>query len=48
MMIAQKERNEIIWLKAGMWKLRGFRRRFERGRCPLWVEKEDVKLIRHY
>jgi hypothetical protein len=35
----------IIWLKAGIWKLRGIRRGFERGRCPLCLEKEDAKHI---
>jgi hypothetical protein len=34
----------IIWLKAGIWKLRGIRRGFEKGRCPLCWE-EDVKHI---
>jgi hypothetical protein len=29
----RKERMGIIWLKAGIWKLRGIRRDFERGRC---------------
>jgi hypothetical protein len=33
----RKERMGIIWLKAGIWKLRGFRRGFERGRCPLYL-----------
>jgi hypothetical protein len=31
----RKERMGIIWLKAGIWKLRGIRRGFKRGRCPL-------------
>jgi hypothetical protein len=30
----RKERMGIIWLKAGIWKLRGIRRGFERGTCP--------------
>jgi hypothetical protein len=33
----------IIRLKAGIWKLRGIRRRFERGRCPLCLEEEGAK-----
>jgi hypothetical protein len=33
----RKERMGIIWLKAGIWKLRGIRRKFERGRCPLYL-----------
>jgi hypothetical protein len=44
----KKERNEIIWLKGRNVELRGFRRRFERGRCPPWVEKEYVKLTDYY
>jgi hypothetical protein len=35
----------IIWLKAGIWKLRRFRRGFERGRCPLCLGEEDAKHI---
>jgi hypothetical protein len=35
----------IIWLKAGIWKLRGIRRGFEKGRCPLCWEEEDTKHI---
>jgi hypothetical protein len=30
----RKETMGITWLKAGIWKLRGVRRGFERGRCP--------------
>jgi hypothetical protein len=32
----RKERMGIIWCKAGIWKLRGIRRGFKRGRCPLF------------
>jgi hypothetical protein len=32
------------WLKGGIWKLRGIRRGYEKGRCPLYLEK-DVKHI---
>jgi hypothetical protein len=35
----------IIWLKAGLWKLRGLRRAFERVRCPLCLGEEDAKHI---
>jgi hypothetical protein len=35
----------MIWLKAGIWKLRGSRRGFEKGRCPLCWEEEDAKHI---
>jgi hypothetical protein len=41
----RKERMGIIWLKAGIWKLRGIRRGFGRGRCPLYLEEEDAKHI---
>jgi hypothetical protein len=34
-----------IWWKAGIWKLRGIRRGFERGRSPLCLGKEDAKYI---
>jgi hypothetical protein len=36
----RKERMGIIWLK-----LRGIRRGFERGRCPLCLGEEDAKHI---
>jgi hypothetical protein len=35
----------IIWWKAGIWKLRGIRRGFEGGRCPLCLGEEDAKHI---
>jgi hypothetical protein len=35
----------IIWWKAGIWKLRGIRRSFEGGRCPLYLGEEDAKHI---
>jgi hypothetical protein len=38
-----KEILGIIWLKAGIWKLKGIRRGFEKGRCPLCLGEEDVK-----
>jgi hypothetical protein len=41
----RKERKGIIWWKAGIWKLRGTRRGFKRGRCPLYLGKEDAKHI---
>jgi hypothetical protein len=40
-----KERMGIIWLTAGIWKLRGVRRGFERGRCHLCLGEEDAKHI---
>jgi hypothetical protein len=39
----RKERIGIMWLKAGMWKLRGIRRGLEKGRCPLCWGEEDAK-----
>jgi hypothetical protein len=35
----------IIWLKAGIWRLKGIRRGFERGGNPLYFGEEDVKHI---
>jgi hypothetical protein len=40
-----KARMRIIWLKAGIWKLREIRRGFEKGRCPLCLGEEDAKHI---
>jgi hypothetical protein len=33
----RNERMGIIWLKAGIWKLRGIRRVVDKGRCPLFL-----------
>jgi hypothetical protein len=41
----RKERMRIIRLKAGTWKLRGIRRGFDRGSCPLCLGQEDAKHI---
>jgi hypothetical protein len=41
----RKERIGIIWLKAGIWKLRWIRRGLEKGRCPLCWGEEDAKHI---
>jgi hypothetical protein len=41
----RKEGMGIIWLKAGIWKLRGIRRGFEKGRCPLCWEEKNAKHI---
>jgi hypothetical protein len=41
----RNERMGIIWLKAGIWKLRGIRRGFERGRCPLCLGEGDAKHV---
>jgi hypothetical protein len=41
----RKERIGIIWLKAGIWKLRRIRRGLEKGQCPLCWEEEDAKRI---
>jgi hypothetical protein len=32
-------------MKAGVWKLRGNMRGFEKGRCPSCLEEEDVGRI---
>jgi hypothetical protein len=39
----RKERMGIIWLKAGIWNLRGIRRGFGKGRCPLRLREADAK-----
>jgi hypothetical protein len=39
----QKKGMRIILLKAGIRKLRGIRRGFERGRCPLCLGEEVDK-----
>jgi hypothetical protein len=41
----RKERIGVIWLKAGIWKLKGIRRGLEKGRCLLCSGEEDVKHI---
>jgi hypothetical protein len=38
-------KNGNIKWKAGIWKLRGIRRGFERGRFPLCLGEEDAKYI---
>jgi hypothetical protein len=35
------ERSGLAWFKTGIWKLRGMRKGFEKGRCPLCSEEED-------
>jgi hypothetical protein len=39
------ERNGLVWMKAGVWRLRGIRRGFEKGICPLCRGNEYVKHI---
>jgi hypothetical protein len=37
----RKEKMGIIWLKAGIWKIRRIRSGFERGRCPhVWGRRK--------
>jgi hypothetical protein len=38
---------EIMWLKAGIWKLNKYKERIRDRKCPLFEEekKEDNKLI---
>jgi hypothetical protein len=38
-------RNGLVWMEAGVWKLRGIRSGLERGMCPLCMVNEDVKHI---
>jgi hypothetical protein len=35
--------NGLVWMKAGVWKLRGIRRGLEKGTCPLCRGNEDAK-----
>jgi hypothetical protein len=35
----------IAWLIAGIWQLKGIRRNADKGRCPLCLQKADVKHI---
>jgi hypothetical protein len=37
----RNERSGLAWFKTGIWKLRGMRKGFEKGRCPLYSEEED-------
>jgi hypothetical protein len=36
----RNERNGLAWFKTGIWELKGMRRGFEKGRCPLCREEE--------
>jgi hypothetical protein len=38
----RNERSGLAWFKTGIWKLRGMRKGFEKGRCPLCREDEDA------
>jgi hypothetical protein len=42
---SRKERSGIAWLIAGIWQLKGVRRNADKGRCPLCLEREDLKHI---
>jgi hypothetical protein len=42
---SRNERNGLAWLKAGVWKLRGIRRGWEKGICPLCRDNEEAKHI---
>jgi hypothetical protein len=35
----------LAWMKAGVWKLRGIKRGWEKGTCPLYRDNEDAKHI---
>jgi hypothetical protein len=39
------ERIGIEWWRVGIWKMRGIRKGFEKGRCPLCYEEADVTNI---
>ena len=38
----RKERSGIVWLLAGLWKLKRVRRNTEKGKCPFCLGEEDV------
>jgi hypothetical protein len=42
---SRNKRNELDWMKAGVWKLRGIKRGWEKGTCPLYMGNEDVNHI---
>jgi hypothetical protein len=42
---SRKETAEIAWWRVGMWKLRGIRKGFEKGRVSLCCGLEDAKYI---
>jgi hypothetical protein len=37
----RNEKSGLTWFKTGIWKLRGMREEFEKGRCTLCREDED-------
>jgi hypothetical protein len=37
------ERNGLAWLKTGVWKFRGTRRGFKKGRHPVYFGEESAK-----
>jgi hypothetical protein len=41
----RNERNGLGWFKPGVWKSRGVKRGFVKGRCPLCREEEDATHI---
>jgi hypothetical protein len=38
----RKERSVLAWFKTGIWKLRGMKKGFEKGRRPLCSKDEDA------
>jgi hypothetical protein len=36
------ERSGLAWFKTGIWKLRGMRKGYEKGRCPPCSEDKDA------
>jgi hypothetical protein len=39
----KKKTHEMAWLLSGVWKLRGIRKKIDKGCCPLYLDKDDVK-----
>jgi hypothetical protein len=44
----RKERGGEEWLLAGVWKLKGIRKKSHKGRCLLSLGEEDLKYIYIY
>jgi hypothetical protein len=41
----RNERSGLAWFKTGICKMRGIRKGFDKGRCPVCSENEDTVCI---
>jgi hypothetical protein len=41
----RNDRTGIAWWRIGIWKMRGIRKEFKKGSCPLCYEQEDDKHV---